>query len=201
MTKYYEGEVRMGNVIFNGMELLDKYSRGKLRKCTIYDEAIRDLYKREAMTVINTVLVKLLDLGGWEDNFLIAVLPNFWRLDGDVRNMIDARLYAYTVGLERGFTKFYKAEPYLDYRFTYRFNPFPKKIYDVYKKKKLKAFRQSVKDFREILKRRMGQNKRKRKKILEELYMNPEASTSAIARKIGTSESYMGRIKRERGLT
>jgi len=39
------------------------------------------------------------------------------------------------------------------------------------------------------------------KQILEEFYTNPEASTSALARMMGTSESYVGRIKREAGLT
>jgi len=209
MVYYYEGKIQLDNVIFNGMELLERYSEGDLGECVIYDEAIRDLYKREAMTIINIVLVKLLDLGRWRKIFLIVILPNFWALDPDVRNIVDVRGYIYNKGLERGFTIFYKgqrspwtrAEPYLDRRFTYKFRDFPKGAYSRYKRKKVKAYKKSVQDFKKILERRMGTGKSKRKQILEELYTNPNASSSAIARKVGTSESYVGRIKREAGLT
>lgn len=209
MAYYYGGKIKMDNVIFSGMELLERYSDGDLGECVIYDEAIRDLYKREAMTVINIVLVKLLDLGRWRRIFLVVILPNFWALDPDVRNIVDMRGYVYNKGLDRGFTIFYKgerspwtkAEPYLDRKFTFRFRDFPKDPFRRYKRKKAKAFQKSMVDFKEILERRMGTRKSKKQLILEELYKDPKVSPSVLARKLETSESYVGRLKREAGLT
>lgn len=205
---YYNGGlVDLHNVIFNGMELLERFKTGDLGECIIYDEAIRDLYKREAMTIINIVLVKLLDMGRWREKFLMVILPNFWSLDPDIRNIIDARLFLYNRGLERGFTKFFKAkrnewtkaEPYLDYRFTFKYRNFPRDLYNLYKGNKVDAWDKSLSDFKEILERRTGGGISIKQKVMEALFADSKRSNAEIAREVKCTTSYVQRLRAESG--
>lgn len=202
----YDGSYNLNHVLFDAESLLEEMEKAPMGSCVMLDEAIISLYKRDSLKEFQTILVKSFSIIRARELFFIMVLPNFWDLDGSLRNRANYRVYVYAKGGYRGYSQFYKVKrtqwstnwAWQDLEWEYTFPTLPSRfepIYDKFKtvslkkalgkfKKDIEVEQQKVKDKREGLR---GQKLRMCKEYLGK---HPQATAVEVAGECSVSLGY-----------
>lgn len=112
LGKYVDPTLTLERICFTSEEFKEAVLKAKKGQCVIYDEAITGAFSREAIQMMNIVLIKMMAQIRQKNLFMILVLPSFFDLDKNLAIWRAKFLCHCHYGnkFERGFFKFANLE-------------------------------------------------------------------------------------------
>jgi len=160
--KYVDPSLNLDRICFTGEEFKTAVLKAKKGQCVIYDEAITGAFSREAIQMMNVILIKMMAQIRQKNLFVLFVLPSFFDLDKNLSIWRSKFLIHCHYGkkYERGYFKFANLEKkktiYIEGQKMYKYPKEPSKwnfwgrfpkYYTVdekkYREKKLKSLTES----------------------------------------------------------
>ena len=206
MKALYDGSYNLRHVLFDAEELIEQMQTAPKGSCIILDEAIISLYKRDSLKEFQTMLVKAFSIIRARELFFILVLPNFWDLDGSLRNRANERIYVYAKGGIRGYSQFYKIQrtqwstnwAWQNLEWEYLFPCLPERFAPMYDKFKTSSLKKALGKFEKEVKVEQQKKKDKAQGLRGEkmrmcrdyLKDNPGATAKQVALDCAVSYGY-----------
>lgn len=110
--KYVDPSLDLSRICFTSEEFKEAVLKAKKGQCVVYDEAITGAFSREAIQMMNVVLIKMMAQIRQKNLFMVLVLPSFFDLDKNLAIWRAKFLLHCHYGkrYERGFFKFANLE-------------------------------------------------------------------------------------------
>lgn len=131
--KYVDPTLCLDRICFTSEKFKEAVLKAKKGECVIYDEAITGAFSREAIQMMNVILIKMMAQIRQKNLFILFVLPSFFDLDKNLAIWRAKFLLHCHYGkkFERGFFKFANLEKkktiYIEGQKLYKYPREPRK--------------------------------------------------------------------------